>query len=460
MDGSVSHALFELPGGPLQLAVGGQYRKEKLTNRSANPNLDVPGLSTAQAYGNRDVWAGFFEVNAPVLDSLELTASGRYDDYSEGFSKFSPKASFKFQPIRQVALRGSYSEGFRAPTFAEANPLSSFSGFVGFTLPAAFAAAHAANPSYFANYSIGRGYVGNPDIEPETSKSYTLGAVFEPSRWFQLTADWFHVKKSNLIVTGPLSGAAINAYYSVAGQTFASAAAASAAGCAALAAVAPGYSCNVIDGADPFALNALPRLLVLNAPYVNANYDVVEGLQFTASANVPVTNDLRWRSRLDVQETLKYNRYLSDGSVQRFTGTVGPADLSSGGGTPKWRGNWQNTLEFGRLSLTATTYFVGKMKGVATDQGNLDTSCAATLYKDAAGGNSFCKIRRFIYADLNATLEVNDRFEFYGIIGNVTNARAPLYANVLYTTQPNYLASWHIPGLIGRTFRAGVNFRF
>lgn len=462
VDGSVSRPLFELPGGPLQLAVGGQYRKEKLTNRSANPNLDVPGLSTAQAYGNRDVWAAFFEVNAPILDMLEVTASGRYDHYSEGFSHFSPKATFKFQPIRQLSIRGSYSEGFRAPTFAESNPLSSFSGFVGFNpgnIPA-FRAAHAANAGYYANYSIGRGYVGNPDIEPETAKSYALGAIFEPTRWFTFTADYFHVKKSNLIVTGPLSGAAIDAYYSVSGQTFASAAAASAAGCAALATVAPGYSCNVIDGADPSALNALPRLLVLNAPYVNANYDIVSGLQFTAAANVPITQGLRLRSRLDLQETLKFNRHLDSGQVQRFTGTVGPADLSSGGGTPKWRGNWQNTLDFGKFMLTATTYYVGKMKGVATDQGNLDTSCAATLYKDASGGNSFCKIRRFVYADVNATYDVNEDFSFYLMVNNITNAHAPLYANVLYTTQPNYLASWHIPGLVGRSFRAGATFKF
>jgi iron complex outermembrane receptor protein len=462
VDGSVSRSLFELPGGPLQVAVGAQYRKEKLTNRSANPNLDVPGLSTAQAYGNRDVYAAFFEINAPIIDSLEVTASGRYDHYSEGFSHFSPKASFKFQPIREISIRGSYSEGFRAPTFAEANPLSSFSGFVGFNPGniAAFKAAHIANAGYYANYSIGRGYVGNPDIEPETSKSYTLGAVFEPTPWFTLTADYFHVKKSNLIVTGPLSGAAIDAYYSVAGQNFASAAAASTAGCAALAAVAPGYSCNVIDGADPSALNALPRLLVLNAPYVNANFDIVSGLQFTAAADVPIANGVRFRSRLDLQETLKFDRHLETGEVQKFTGSVGPADLSSGGGTPKWRGNWQNTLDFGQFSLTATTYYVGAMKGIATDQGNLDTSCAATLYKDASGGNSFCKINRFIYADLNATFEVNEDFSFYMIVGNVTNAKAPLYANVLYTTQPNYLASWHIPGLVGRTFRAGANFRF
>ncbi|GLR47692.1 TonB-dependent receptor [Sphingomonas astaxanthinifaciens DSM 22298] len=463
VDGSVRHSLFELPGGPLQVAVGGQYRKEKLNNRSANPNLDVPGLSTAQAFGNRDVWAGYFEISAPVLDTLELTASGRYDDYSEGFSHFSPKASFKFQPIRQIALRGSYSEGFRAPTFAENDPRSSFSGFVGYnpgTASPAFKAAHINNAGYYANYSVGRGYVGNPNIEPETAKSITLGGVFEPTRWLQFTADYFHVKKSNLIVTGPLAGKAIDAYYSVAGQTFASAADAAAAGCALVAAVGAGYSCNVIDAADPFALNALPRLLVLNAPYVNANYDIVEGLQFTAAANVPITDAIKLRSRLDVQETIKYDRHLDNGDVQRFTGTVGPADLSSGGGTPKWRGNWQNTLDVGRFSLTATTYFVGAMKGVATDQGNLDTSCAATIYKDANGGNSFCRIKSFVYADLNATLDVTKDFSFFVFVGNVTNTRAPLYANTLYTTQPNYLASWHIPGLVGRTYRSGFNFRF
>jgi iron complex outermembrane receptor protein len=100
------------------------------------------------------------------------------------------------------------------------------------------------------------------------------------------------------------------------------------------------------------------------------------------------------------------------------------------------------------------------MKGVATDQGNLDTSCVATLYKDANGGNSFCKIKTFVYVDLNASFRITDNVDVFAFIGNVGNAGAPLYANTLYTTQPNYLASWHMPGLIGRSFRAGANFRF
>jgi iron complex outermembrane receptor protein len=467
VDASLSHSFFTLPGGDVQLAVGGQFRKEKLTNNSANPNLDVPGLSTAQAYGDRSVWAGYFELDVPVLDSLDLNVSGRYDHYSTGIGHFSPKATAKFQPIKQLAIRGSYSEGFRAPTFAESDPRSSYSGFVGYT-PAtaqpAFAAAHAANPAYSANYSLGRGYVGNAAIEPETARSFTLGTIFEPVPWLSFTADYFNVKKSNLIVTGPQTSDAINAYYSVAGQTFPSAAAAAAAGCAKVAAVGTGYSCNVVDGADPFAPNALPRLLVVNAPYVNTAYEIISGLEFTADAHIKFSDAFRWESRVDVQETLKYDLHPKTGAVQRYTGTVGPEDLSSGGGTPRWRGNWQNTFSYNQFSLTTTTYFVGSMRAVAADQAssvNGDISCKAVVYKDSAGGtDKFCNIHSFIYTDVNLTVKVNDKFSFFGLVGNVTNSRAPLFANTAYTAQANTLTSWHSAGLVGRTFRAGANFKF
>ena len=464
VDGSISHSFFTLPGGDVQVAVGGQYRKEKLTNNSANPNLDVPGLSTAQAYGDRSVWAGYFEIDVPILDSLNVDLSGRYDHYSTGIGRFSPKATAKFQPIKQLAIRGTYSEGFRAPTFAESDPRSSYSGFVGYTPTGAFVTAHSTNASYTAPYSLGRGYVGNSAIKPETSRSFTLGTIFEPTPWLSFTADYFNVKKSNLIVTGPATSDAINAYYSVAGQTFANAAAAAAAGCAKVAAVGTGYSCNVVDGADPFAPNALPRLLVVNAPYVNTAYMVIAGLEFTADARIKFSEDFRWESRLDVQETLKYDLHPGAGRpVQRYAGTVGPEDLSSGGGTPRWRGNWQNTFTYNQFSLSTTSYFVGSMKAVAADQAssvNGDVSCNSAIYKPTTGTASFCKIHSFIYTDVNLTVKVNNQFSFFGLVGNVTNARAPLFANTAYPSQVNTLTSWHSAGLIGRTFRAGANFKF
>lgn len=59
-------------------------------------------------------------IDAPVLETLDLIASGGYDDYSSGQTNFSPKVGFKFSPIDSLALRGTWSQGFRIPSFNEA----------------------------------------------------------------------------------------------------------------------------------------------------------------------------------------------------------------------------------------------------------------------------------------------------------------------------------------------------
>ena len=73
--------------------------------------------------------------------------------------------------------------------------------------------------------------------------------------------------------------------------------------------------------------------------------------------------------------------------------------------------------------------------------------------------NNQCFIRPFIYTDLNIGVRVNDDFRFFFNIQNLTNARAPLAA-AAYTSNPNYLSSWHYAGLVGRNFSAGANFNF
>jgi iron complex outermembrane recepter protein len=464
LDASISKSLATLPGGDLKLAVGGQVRRETLENNSRNPKLDHPGLNTSQAYGSRTVAAGFFELDAPIVDQLDVNLSGRYDHYSEGYSKFSPKVGVKFSPVREFSIRGTYSQGFRAPTFAESNARSSYAGFSNFTPPQAFINAHPGNAAYSTVYSLGSGATGNPDVQPEKSRSFTGGVIFQPKRWLTLTVDYFNIKKSNLIVSGPKGGDARAAYYSVANQNFGSAAAAAAAGCAAVAAVGPGYSCNAIDSIDPFNPNALPRLLIINVPYVNANYEIISGLDFAISAEIPLNSSVRWITRAEATDTLQFD--LHDGtSVKKFAGTLGPQELSSGNGTPRWRGNWQNTLDFGNFSLSATTYYVGRIKEVAADEVSSTTplDCANALYKGAStpanAGDQFCYVHNFVYTDVNATFKVNDQFSFYLNVGNAFNARAPI-APAGYTSSPNYLTSWHTPGLIGRTFRAGANFKF
>ena len=135
IDASISKAFFALPGGDLNVAIGGQVRHETLVNNSANPTLDTYNLNTSAAFGKHTISAAYFEIDAPILDILDVNASGRYDHYSEGYNHFSPKIGVKFTPIRQIAFRGTFSKGFRAPTFAESNPASSYAGFAPLTPP-------------------------------------------------------------------------------------------------------------------------------------------------------------------------------------------------------------------------------------------------------------------------------------------------------------------------------------
>ncbi|MES2989587.1 MAG: TonB-dependent receptor [Pseudomonadota bacterium] len=454
VDASITKELFELPGGPLMVAVGGQIRREELENNNQNAALDTYGLTTSSAFGKHTVSAGYFEIQAPILDSLEVNASGRYDHYSEGFGRFSPKIGAKFTPIKQLAIRGTYSKGFRAPTFAESGPRSSYAGFVTTTPPASFQAAHGGttNP-YSLAYSVGRGFVGNPNLKPETSRSFTAGVIFEPVKWMSLTVDYYNVKKSNLIANGPDAGRAISAYYT---QTTLAAAT------AAVAAIGPGYSVNTVDGIDPLFPAALPRVLIINAPFVNVNNDLTTGIDFSATFRAPISDGVRLTSRVEATHVMLYNRHTTTG-IQRFAGTLGPYDLSSGNGTPSWRGNWQTTLDTDDFSLSATAYYVGKIKAVATDQGNLSTSCTASLYKAPLAGDPnserFCYVKKFVTVDANATFKVNDDFTFYVNVGNLFNARAPI-APASYASSPNFLTTWHYAGLIGRKFTAGASFRF
>jgi iron complex outermembrane receptor protein len=96
--GSLSKGLFDLPGGPLQLAVGGSARYESLSDPSGNPDFNGPTeryfrLNAFGASGHRYVESGYFELNAPIIKQIELNGSGRYDHYSSGQSNFSPKAA-------------------------------------------------------------------------------------------------------------------------------------------------------------------------------------------------------------------------------------------------------------------------------------------------------------------------------------------------------------------------------
>jgi iron complex outermembrane receptor protein len=133
VDGHASRDLGDWlhAGRPAAIAIGGEYRDERFLNAAnsayaaqviASTGID-PNTFNA---GKRQVYAGYSELNVPILKSLDVTAAVRYDHYSDFGSTTNPKFSFRFQPAKAILFRGSYSTGFRAPSLYELNAAQAY----------------------------------------------------------------------------------------------------------------------------------------------------------------------------------------------------------------------------------------------------------------------------------------------------------------------------------------------
>jgi iron complex outermembrane receptor protein len=456
VQGTLAKELFQLPGGPLQVAVGGSYREESIDAPSANPPTlgnqyeryySINAVGTA---GSRNVKSAFYEISAPILDQLEVSASGRYDDYSTGQSNFSPKFGVKVTPVRELAIRGTYSKGFRIPSFNEAFGLPT-TGYitqtVNCTTYAAFCAQHGGN-AYASNpYSVGLTSVGNPALDPEKSTAYTAGLVFEPIRNVSFTVDWWRIRVNNLIAPPAGQGTAIAQYYANNGVV-----------------TVPGYT--AIPGTpDPAFPNALPLLGFLQSAFVNSDSQVVSGWDFGVNARLPINDDITLLSIADASYLTKYELTRNDGTVESYAGTLSPCNITSCSGAPKWRASWQNTLLMNDTSVSLTAYYTGGYDTASVDYGgipgdcqfNADNAVSTAAYNDGTPVN--CRQKATWNADFNITQKVGDKFTVYMNILNVFDIKAPFDPSAAYGIF-GFNPAWAGPNIMGRYFKVGAKVDF
>ena len=76
-----------------------------------------PGFPTSSATDeSRHSWSGYVELDAELAEGFTATAAGRYEHYSDFGDTVNGKLALRYEPIDGVALRGSISNGFRAPS--------------------------------------------------------------------------------------------------------------------------------------------------------------------------------------------------------------------------------------------------------------------------------------------------------------------------------------------------------
>ena len=194
---NLSGNVLELPAGPLDFATGYEHRKLKGSYSPdavviAGESNGVPSLPTSGQYSIDEIF-GELAVpllkNQPFAKKLDLSLATRYSDYTTFGSTVKSKFGVRWQPITDLTLRGTYAQGFRAPSVGESfgsparfdasisDPCSNATG------QRATNCATLGVPGGFqqANPQISVRTGGSTSLRPETARSFTTGAVYSPS---------------------------------------------------------------------------------------------------------------------------------------------------------------------------------------------------------------------------------------------------------------------------------------
>jgi len=192
-----SRDIFTLPAGPVGVAVGVELRHEKYQSTpdalTASGAISVFGSS--QSEGARTISAGYAEFSVPVFKNFEASLAARVDHYSDFGTTTNPKVGFKWKMLPNLALRGTYATGFRAPAITELTQSPSNGFFDNIRDPQLCPTFSETNVN--CSLSLPATFTSNPKLQPEKSKNFTAGLIFEPLDNLSIAFDAFQIKRRN-----------------------------------------------------------------------------------------------------------------------------------------------------------------------------------------------------------------------------------------------------------------------
>jgi outer membrane receptor protein involved in Fe transport len=421
--------VFELPGGPIRFAIGGEYRTET-AKQTADP-LSASGGTFFNAFSTFDppklkVRELFGEVEVPLLKDitfikeLTVTAAGRLSKYNtQDKNTFAYNINGTYAPFRDLRFRANYSKSVRTPTLNDlyATPGQNF-GFVadpcdvvninnGSTNRVANCAALGVPVGFVNNVArsqtIGFQSGGNPNLTEETGKSLTLGGVFTP-HWvpgLSFTVDYYKIRVDNLI--------AVLGAQTILNQ------------CVDLPTINNQF-CQVIfprqvdNPATPEIETGLLGDPALLSSGINFARQIARGIDFEVGYRKTFTNGLRLNTRAIATRVLERTNFTS------------PTDPAFGDrllgelGDPKWAANANISLGYKGFDLRYSANYVGKATIGAYENyysfegrppQNADTT-QEKFYRSA------------LYHAIRASAKVLKRFEFYAGVDNIFGTKPPL----------------------------------
>ena len=412
--------LLKLPAGNLSVALVGEADEQEY---SVKPNENATNFGYYYAYaatsgaGSRSHRALGAEFKVPVLSNLEASLASRYDSFSFGdndISKVTYNAGLEYRPVKSLLIRGAYGTGFRAPdlhyVFAK---LDLFHPTV--TDYYNCRVFESGVCSDYADVDILKHREGSDKLKPETSKSYNIGFVYQPTRYLDISVDYFNVGMRDQVQDLSADQLLRDEADCRIGQT---------------------ESGKAVNTSSPTCIDAISRVhrdangdiqyVYINP--INVSREDTDGLDIEAHATFPTDFG---KFKLSIGHTEVFNhtsvQYAGDSEVDQLA-------VDSGYTIPKQKSNVSVGYEKGPFSITLTGNRIGKMQNYAED--------------GWVGA-------RWLY-NANATYSLSAATQIAFTINNLTN-KGPVKDNT-WVKYPYYNSKWY--DSIGRSYYLEISHKF
>ncbi len=463
LDAKASTEFGALPGGAFGLAAGVEVRRESmnLTPDAALQRGDIVGLANVIVEDARTVSSTYAELRAPVLKNLELDVAGRFDKYPGFKTSFVPKAGFKWTVNNSLSLRGTYAEGFRAPSLSQLSKkgVQSFSSILdplrcNENSSPAQPKPGAEQADCNKSYSKSSGGSAN-GLEPEKSKSYTFGLIWSPSKSFDVLVDFYKIRRED--ETAVLSATTILKDE----QKY-----------AAYIRRDPNPSSWIHDAAGNVIQNSGP-LLQINTPYYNRGSTETSGMDVEMAIRNNLGNWGKLSSRLNIQYIISYRIQENKGDFE--TNVVGQRsnyadwNLNTGASNPRFKANFSISWDYREHSLSMSVRHVDGISLMRWSENGTDYAKPFCQFdasmKGAEGTNatqskymqyfSDCKIPSWTTVGLAYSYSGFKNWNLSFNVQNLFNKKAPYDPD---QTTSGYSQSLH--NNYGRVYGASASYSF
>ncbi|MGO4223594.1 TonB-dependent receptor plug domain-containing protein [Lysobacter sp. TAF61] len=379
--------------------------------------------------GTRNRWALASELRMPVLDSLNVSLAGRYDQYrysDKDPGKFTYSAGLEWRPVDSLLVRGSYGTAFRAADLHYVYAQIGNDETSGTDFYRCRTEEGGIDDCRFDSEGLIRTREGNRDLDPETSTAWTAGMVWSPLAGLDFTLDYWNIQMRDQVQDMSVQAILSDEADCRIGTTITGAA---------------------VDQNSPTCVDAISRVTRLSNDDLYGIYVNPINIAREDTDGVDASAHYRWQTSIGTWTASANYTWVNDHTIQQFPGdpVIDEFVLNAGYDVPRNKANVGLAWEKSRWSASLFGNYIGSLPSSDNYDGVWSGDSTGPAWVDSTWW-------------YNATVgyRATDRFSVTLTIDNLLDDNPPV--DPTYTAYPYYDVSWF--DSLGRSYYLQMTYKF